>query len=82
MHPPVLVSQNTASEPNNLKHQESRTLGASPSPCLTETPRLGTLRRNPSYEAAEFVMQLDVESGEDQQEKEDSVKKIEFSPVG
>ena len=42
------------------EREDSRTLGASPTSCTTGTPRTG-VRRNPSYEAAEFVMQLGVE---------------------
>jgi len=45
---------------------ENRTLGASPVSCATGTPRTG-IRRNPSYEAAEFVMH-DVESEGEEEE--------------
>ena len=60
---------------------ENRTLGASPVSCATGTPRTG-IRRNPSYEAAEFVMH-DVESeGEDEEEENVELKQTSLLPDG
>ncbi|KAL5260524.1 hypothetical protein ACHWQZ_G010606 [Mnemiopsis leidyi] len=54
------------------ERDENRTLGASPVSCATGTPRTG-IRRNPSYEAAEFVMH-DVESeGESEAEEQETL---------